>query len=86
MSKRVDVKSIFEPALFWDAQDIDPKRHSQYIIARVLDYGDEKDLRRLREMYSDSHLLEVVQNRRGLLPMTRRFWTLYFGVSSKESR
>ena len=41
MSKRIDGKSIFEPALFWDAQEIGPKRHSQYIIARVLDYGDE---------------------------------------------
>ena len=31
-------------------------RHADFIIARVLDYGDEKDLKRLRSIYSDDFL------------------------------
>ena len=80
MTNIMDVKLIFEPTLFWDAEDIDTVRHADYIIERVLDFGDEKDVKRLREMYSDDELINVVRTRRGLLPITKRFWSVYFNL------
>ncbi len=53
-----DAKSIFDPTLFWDAREIDIRRHAEYVIARVLDFGDEKDVKKLREMYSDANLIQ----------------------------
>ena len=43
MGKLRDAKLIFDPTLFCDAEDIDTGRHADYIIARVLDFGYEKD-------------------------------------------
>lgn len=84
MGRGRDVSAIFDPTLFWDAKDIDMRRHADYIIARVLDFGDEKDLRRLREIYSDHELMKVVRTKRGLLPITKRFWSVYFNMASSE--
>ncbi len=52
-----------------------------YFIARVLDFGDEKDLKTLREIYADKKLIGVVRKRKGLLSMTRRFWSVYFNIT-----
>lgn len=80
----MDAKTFFDATLFWDAREIDLERHAHYIISRVLDFGDEKDLKQLRELYSDARLMEVVRKKRGLLPITKRFWTLYFGLTNRE--
>ena len=79
-----DAKSIFDPTLFWDAREIDIRRHAEYVIARVLDFGDEKDVKKLREMYSDANLIDVMRKKRGLLPITKRFWSVYFKIPFKE--
>lgn len=86
MGQFKDVKLIFDPTLFWDAREIDVDRHAEYIVSRVLDFGDENDLKKLRQIYSDAQLIAVVQERRGLLPMTRRFWSVYFGIPDEEKK
>jgi hypothetical protein len=84
MGQSKDVKLIFDPTLFWDAREIAIERHAEHVISRVLDFGDENDLKKLREIYSDEQLIAVIRKRRGLLPMTRRFWSVYFGIPDEE--
>ena len=84
MTNITDVKLIFDPTLFWDAEDIDTGRHADYVIARVLDFGDERDVKKLREIYSDDELINVIRTRRGLLPITKRFWSVYFNIPLRE--
>lgn len=79
-------KSLFDATLFWDAEVIDIDRHADYVIARVLDFGDEKDLKNLRELYLDDRLIQVIKNRRALLPITRRLWSVYFNISLLDER
>ena len=81
-----DPKLLFDPTLFWDVEIIDIDRHADYVIARVLNFGDEKDLKNLRELYSDDRLIRVIKNRRALLPITRRFWSVYFNISLLDER
>jgi len=83
-SKRPDPRTLFNPTLFWDAEDIDMERHASYIIARVLDYGDERDLKTLRKLYPDERLIEVIKKARGIMPMTARFWAIYFKLPLEE--
>jgi len=82
--KKTHPKEIFNPTLFWDAEDIDLKRHADYIIARVLDYGDEKDVKALRDIYPDEKLIEVIKKKRGLMPLTVKFWAVYFNIPLEE--
>jgi len=84
MMNITNAKLIFDPTLFWDAENIDTGRHADYVIARVLDFGDEKDLKKLREIYSDDELINVIRTRRGLLPITKRFWSVYFNMALRE--
>lgn len=77
-------KSFFNPVLFWDAEDIDVERHSDYIISRILDFGDEKDIMVLRSLYSDDKLINVIKKRKGLMPMTVSFWATYFNIPQSE--
>jgi len=58
-----DPKLLFDPTLFWDVEIIDIDRHADYVIARVLNFGDEKDLKSLRELYSDDRLIGVIKNK-----------------------
>jgi len=76
-----DARRLFDSTLFWDAESVDIEQHADYIIGRVLDFGDEKDLKTLREIYADEKLIGVVKERRGLLSMTRRFWSVYFNIT-----
>ncbi len=82
--KKIDVRSIFNPVLFWDAAEIDPDEHYMYVIARVLDFGNEKDIRKLLELYSLEKIAEVVRRRRGLLPQTGKFWAVKLGIPLEE--
>lgn len=79
-----DAKKLFDPTLFWDAESVNIEQHADYIIARVLDFGDEKDVKRLREIYSDDELINVIRTRKGLLPITKRFWSVYFNLQLRE--
>ena len=79
-----DAKKLFDPTLFWDAESVNIEQHADYIIARVLDFGDENDVKRLREIYSDDELINVIRTRKGLLPITKRFWSVYFNIQLRE--
>jgi hypothetical protein len=79
-----DPKTIFSQGLFWDAEEIDLDLHSDYVIARVLDFGDEEDLKKLRLFFPDEKLIQVIKERRGLHPMTVRFWSIYFNLPQPE--
>jgi hypothetical protein len=79
-----DIKSLFRPTLFWDADEIDSVQHAAYVIARVLDYGDVNDVRVLRGLYPDRKIIDVIISRRNLLPRTGKFWAVKFNIPVTE--
>ncbi len=79
-----DVKSIFRPYLFWDAGEIDISRHAGYVIARVLDYGNQRDVKKLLEIYTKEEIVKVVKTRRGLLPKTGKYWAIKLNIPLRE--
>ena len=83
--KPMSPKTIFSRGLFWDSENIDLDQHADYIIARVLNFGDEEDLKKLRSMFTDEKLIQVIKERRGLHPMTQRFWSIYFQLPQLEN-
>ncbi len=68
----------FRQTLFWDTnpKNIDTKRNAQYIIERVLDLGDDKEVKWLWDFYSRSLLKNVVAKSRCLRPETKNLWAL----------
>lgn len=68
--------------LFWDVkkEDLEINRHADFIIRRVLDFGNVKALNWLRKTYPPFRIQEVIKKKRGLAPKTLTFWTEYFKI------
>ena len=82
--KSTNIKSFFNPTLFWDADEIDPEKHAAYVISRILDFGDLEDVVMLRKLYSDKDIERVVRTRRNLSPRTGKFWAIKFDIPLHE--
>lgn len=77
-------KRLFNIALFWDVMDLDEVRHKRYIISRVLDFGNERDIRILRKLYGDEEIINTIKRSRSLQKKTANFWSIYFNIPPEE--
>ncbi len=68
----------FRQTLFWDTnpKNINKKRNAQYIIERILDFGNDKEVKWLWDYYGKRVLKNVVARSRCLRPRTKKLWTL----------
>ena len=68
----------FRQSLFWDTnpKNIDAEKNAQYIIERVLDFGNDGEVKWLYHFYDKSLLRNVVTKSRSLMPETKNLWTL----------
>ena len=66
----------FRPVLFWDVdpKSIDLRRHAGYIIERVLDFGNDQEVKWMWETYPVSLIRKVVKNSRSLRLESRLLW------------
>lgn len=78
---------VFRQSLFWDANpaNIDPQKNAQYIIERILNYGDDDEMRWLWNYYDKSLIKQVVKNSRCLRPDTKKFWGLMVNQEASKS-
>ena len=74
------MKTLQKTALFWDVDraKLDPDTSAEFIIKRVLAFGDVDDVRFALTKYGASRLAEVASHMRGLDKKSRNFWNVYF--------
>ena len=68
---------------FWDTpvESIDRDANKNYIIARILELGDEAAVEWLSQQYSKNDVRKVVKTSRGLSPKSSNYWKLKYQVS-----
>ena len=68
---------------FWDApvESIDRDANKNYIIARILELGDEAAVEWLGRQYSQTDLRRVVKTSRNLSPKSSNYWKLKYHVA-----
>lgn len=68
----------FRQTLFWDTNPvkIDTKENAQYVIERILDFGNDKEVKWLWNFYGKELLKKVVEKSRCLMPQTKNLWLL----------
>lgn len=73
-------------SLFWDTgiDKIDIKKHAKYIIRRIVDYGDETDIKWLKKTFNKSAIRAVIKNSKGISRKTAHFWACYYNLPEKE--
>lgn len=68
----------FRPQLFWDTSPdkIDTQKNAQYIIERILDFGNDEEVKWLWNFYDKPFIKKVVVKSRSLMPKTKNLWML----------
>jgi len=68
----------FRQTLFWDTNPnkIDTQKNAQYIIERILDFGNDKEVKWLWNFYDKKLIKKIVSNSRCLMPETKNLWQL----------
>lgn len=68
----------FRQTLFWDTnpKSLDIKKHAKYIIERIMDFGNDEEVRWMRKQYSKELIAEVCKASKILHPSSRTLWTL----------
>lgn len=69
---------IFRRSLFWDTnpKKINPRKHSNYIIEKIMNFGRDKEVRWMWKYYPKKKLRHVVKKSRSLTPKTKSLWRL----------
>lgn len=70
----------FRQTLFWDVnpKTIDPQRHARYVIERILDFGNDREVRWMARYYSPRRIRDTVRHSRVLDPKSRSLWALLY--------
>ncbi|OGH94539.1 MAG: hypothetical protein A2538_00150 [Candidatus Magasanikbacteria bacterium RIFOXYD2_FULL_41_14] len=68
----------FRQSLFWDVdpKKINPKRHAKYIIERILDFGNDAEVRWVWKNYSRPIIKDTVKTSRVLHNKSKALWSL----------
>lgn len=83
-SKKEKRKSLpkirFRQELFWDVnpKTIDLDRHATYVIERILDFGNGKEVQWMAGYYSKRLIRNVLKSSRVLHNKSKSLWTLVF--------
>ncbi len=66
----------FRQSLFWDVdpKTINPKKHATYIIERILDFGDDREVRWMWNYYPKRQIADTVKKSRAMFPYTKSLW------------
>ena len=59
----------FRQSLFWDVdpKSIDPNKNAQYVIERILDFGNDKEVKWMWDYYDKKLLKKIVAKSRRLI-------------------
>lgn len=78
--KRTKKKLHFRQSLFWDVnpKNIDPKKNARYVIERILDFGNDQEIKWLAQHYSSKRIKDTLQRSRVIDPKSRSLWSLLF--------
>lgn len=68
----------FRQSLFWDVdpKTMDSEKHAVYIIERILDFGNDEEVKWMWKYYDHALIREIANTSRVLHPQTKIFWKL----------
>lgn len=77
--RKKNLKPIkFRQELFWDVdpKTIDPEKHAEYIIERILDFGRDEEVRWMNKFYPRIIIKRALDGSRVLHNKTKALWQL----------
>jgi len=76
------------PTLFWDVNlgKLDVEKSAQFIIGRVLDFGNLKEWETIKNFYGLAKIRKVAQKHIFFDPRSANFWAMALGIPLKNLR
>lgn len=70
----------FRQSLFWDVdpKTINPKRHARYVIERILDLGNDREVKWMARYYSPRLIKNTLVRSRVVHDKSRALWQLVY--------
>ena len=70
---------------FWDVgfRNLSVKDSSYFIISRLMEHGDEAEIRFLLKTFSQNEIIHVLKNSRSLSRRSREFWKIFFDLDDE---
>ena len=67
----------YRRSLFWDTkpENIDKVKNKRYIIERVLEFGDDGEVKMIFQEYDREDISSVANNSKSLSPQTKALWS-----------
>jgi len=80
------LNSKLSSTIFWDTdlKQIDPDKHADFIIQRVLEYGDKDDWLTIKKYYSLGRIKKAACQARNLSKKSANFWSLILGIPKNK--
>ena len=76
----------FLRSYFWevDFEALTPEKHARYIIAKILEYGDERALKWMFKQFNMNLIKDVLCKTRAVSPYSAFFWANVLEVDKKK--
>lgn len=78
------METLSKPSLFWDVRSVDPDKNSDFVIDRILNSGDEEDLRWAIKYYGIVKMKARFEQNRNLDDKSFSFWCKYFDIDKSS--
>lgn len=74
--------SDFRKTLFWDVnpEKLDTEKDAEFIIGRVLDYGNPKEWRTIKRIYGELRIAVAAKRHLFIDPRGANFWALMLSI------
>ncbi|MGH9522667.1 MAG: DUF6922 domain-containing protein [Terriglobales bacterium] len=71
---------------FWDVDSdtLDLREHRDYVIARILEFGDDAAVLWMNQTYAGEDIRRVVRQERRLSPKSANFWGIIYDIPREE--
>ncbi len=71
---------------FWDVdfEKLKAKTHPEFVLERLLEYGDEKAVNWMKKNYTENEIANVLFHFRGVSPKSANYWALIFNINKKK--
>ena len=76
--------TLKKPSLFWDTETPDPKKHKQFIMERILNFGDKKDYFWAFDFYGKEEIKKALVKSKTLSDKSLNFWCEFFNIERKK--
>ena len=76
-----EMQILEKKSLFWDVDTLDPSKDGDFIITRILNFGDTDDVAWAIHCYGQKKIEEVLRQGAQLNKRSFSFWCIFFNIN-----